>query len=161
VLAFVRAPTANDSAGRHVWFMNLVTGDEREVDSLPDGAVPLAIAFSSDGASLFVRTAKGLYSLNAPPSAPAPQRLSATDSLRADSAFMVFLGEPPFALIAPCLKTPGALCAFPPGAPEAVLEGGAEEPVHWGADSIGYRVDDRLIVRSGAGGRPREVMWTG
>src|SRR5690349_295440 len=44
VLAFLRAPTANDPSQRHVWFMNLVTGDEREVDSLPAGAVPGQLA---------------------------------------------------------------------------------------------------------------------
>lgn len=159
VLAFVRSPTMKDSAQRQVWFMNLVTGDEREVDPLPGGAVPLRLAFSNDGTLLFVGTTKGLYRLNAPPSAPAPQRLSASDSLHADSALTVFLGEPPFAPIAPCVKAVGSICAFPPGAAEAPLQEGGVEPVHWGADSIAYRVGDRLIVRSGAGGPPREVMW--
>ncbi|MBW8772139.1 MAG: hypothetical protein JF590_02415, partial [Gemmatimonadetes bacterium] len=51
------------------------------------------------------------------------------------------------------------LCAFPPGSAEAPLQEGGFDPVHWGADSIGYFVDDRLLVRSGGGGRVREVTW--
>ena len=159
VLAFVRSPTVRDSAKREVWFMNLVTGNEREVDSLPGGAIPLALAFSSDGATLYARTTKGLWSVQAPPSAPAPRRLSGGDSLRADSALTVFLGEPPFARIGPCVVAKGSLCAFPPGTAEAPLQEGGFDPVHWGADSIGYLVDDRLIVRAGEGGRSREILW--
>src|ERR1041385_7890815 len=115
VLAFVRAPVAKDSAGREIWFMNLSTGNEREVDSLPGGAIPLDLAFSADGATLYARTTRGLLAVNAPPNAPAPHRLSGPDSLRADSALTVFLGEPPFARIGACAKTPATLCAFPPG----------------------------------------------
>jgi len=139
--------------------MNLVSGNEREVDPLPDGAVPLALAFAADGATLYVRTTKGLWSLQAPPNAPAPRRLSATDSLHADSALTTYLGEPPFARIGPCLIAKGSLCAFPPGTAEAPLQEGGVDPVHWGADSIGYLIGDRLIVRSGGGGRSREILW--
>lgn len=159
VLAFTRAPTKRDSAGRRIWFMNLVSGNEREMPPLPDGAFPLRLAFSADGAVLYARTTKGIYALQSPPGAPAPQRLSAADSLRADSALTVFLGDPPFALIAPCLKAVGSLCAFPPGQAEAPLQEGGVDPVHWGADSVGYFVGDRLIIRAGGGGRPREVRW--
>lgn len=159
VVAFIRAPSPRDSTKREVWFMNLVTGNEREVDSLPGGAIPLALSFSPDGATLFVRTTKGLWSLQTPPSAPAPERLSAADSLRADSALTVFIGEPPFARIAPCLVATGSLCAFPPGTPEAPLQEGGVDPVHWGADSIAYLIGDRLIVRPGVGGRSREILW--
>ena len=159
VVAFVRSPTPKDSAQREVWFMNLVSGNEREVDPLPEGAIPLALAFSGDGALLYVRTTKGLWSLQAPPSAPSPRHLTALDSLRADSALTPFLGEPPFARIGPCLVAKGSLCAFPPGTAEAPLQEGGTDPMHWGADSIAYLVGDRLIVRSGAGGRSREILW--
>jgi hypothetical protein len=139
--------------------MNLVTGNEREVDTLPGGAIPEALAFSVDGTTLYVRTTHGLWAIHAPPTAPAPQRLSAADSLRADSALTVYLGEPSFAKIAPCNATAETLCAFPPGTAEAPLQAGGFDPVHWGADSIGYFVDDRLIVRAGGGGRSREILW--
>ena len=159
VLAFVRSPLRTDSAKREVWFMNLVTGNEREIDPLPGGAIPLALAFSVDGATLYARTTKGLWSLQAPPSLPEPKRLSGTDSLRADSALTVYLGEPAFARIGPCEVAKGSLCAFPPGTAEAPLQEGGVDPVHWGADSIAYLVGDRLIVRSGGGGRSREILW--
>ncbi|MEO6068678.1 MAG: hypothetical protein ABJB33_07195 [Gemmatimonadota bacterium] len=159
VLAFTRAPTAADSAGRRIWFMNLVSGNEREVPALPDGAVPLSLAFSDDGAILFVRTTKGIYALQSPPSVPTPRRLSAIDSLRADSVLTVFIGDPRYALIAQCRKAIGSLCAFPPGQDEAPLQAGGVDPVRWGADSVAYFVGDRLIVRSGGGGRAREVRW--
>jgi hypothetical protein len=159
VLAFTRAATKVDSVGRRIWFMNLVSGNEREVAALPDGAVPLALAFSDDGATVYARTTKGLWSLPAPPSAPASQRLTGPDSLRADSALTVYLGEPRFARIGPCEVHPGTLCAFPPGNAEAPLQEGGVDPVHWGADSIGYFVGDRLLVRAGSGGRIREVTW--
>jgi hypothetical protein len=159
VLAFTRGATKQDSVGRHIWFMNLVSGNEREVPALPDGAVPLALAFSSDGVTVYVRTTRGLWSISAPPAVSPPRRLAAADSARADSALTVYLGEPPFARIGPCAEHPGTLCAFPPGKAEAPLQEGGFDPVHWGADSIGYFVGDRLVVRSGGGGRLREVTW--
>jgi hypothetical protein len=160
VLAYTRAPSATDSAARQIWFMNMVSGNEREVPRLPDGAVPLALAFSEDGTTLYVRTTRGLWSIAAPPAVSAPRRLAAADSLRADSALTPWLGEPPFARIGPCAVAAGFLCAFPPGSAEAPLQEGGFDPVHWGADSVGFFVDDRLLVRAGGGGRIREVKWT-
>jgi len=159
VLAFTRGATRADSVGRHIWFMNLVSGNEREIPALPDSAVPLALAFSDDGATLYARTTKGIWSLSAPPSAPAPQRLSGPDSLRADSALTVYLGDPGYARIGPCVQHAQTLCAFPPGLEEAPLQEGGFDPVHWGSDSIGYLVGDRLLVRAGVGGRVRAVTW--
>ena len=159
MLAYTRAPTRADSAHRHVWVMNLVSGNERELPPLPEGATPTRLAFSADGATLYVRTTNGLWSLQAPPSAATPQRLTAADSARADSALTTFIGEPPFAVVGPCVTTAGKLCVFPPGQDEAPLQEGGSDPVHWGADSIGYFVGDRLLVRSGAGGRVREILW--
>ncbi|HET7042385.1 MAG TPA: hypothetical protein VFI13_10210 [Gemmatimonadales bacterium] len=159
VVAFVRAPTKGDSAKRAVWFMNLVSGNEREVELLPGGAVPLALAWSDDGATLYARTTRGLWAIHAPPAPPAPARVSGVDSIVADSALTPWLGEPRFARIGPCLHTPNALCAFPPGADEAPLQEGGVDPFHWGADSIGYLIGDRLVVRPGVGGRSREILW--
>lgn len=160
VLAFTRAPNPVDSSGRRIWFMNLVSGNERDVPAFPDGAIPLALAFSDDGTMLFARTTEGLWSIPAPPGAPAPERLGATDSLRADSALTAYLGEPRFARVGPCVERSGSLCAFPPGQAEAPLQEGGFDPVHWGADSIGYFVGDRFLVRAGGGGRVREVQWS-
>ena len=159
VLAFTRATTRADSAGRRIWFMNLVSGNEREIPALPDSAVPISLAFSDDGATLYARTTKGLWSISAPPAASSPRRLAASDSLRADSALTVYLGDPRFARIGPCLRHARTLCAFPPGHNEAPLQEGGFDPVHWGADSIGYFVGDQLLVRGGAGGRVRALTW--
>ncbi len=159
VLAFTRGATRDDSVGRHIWFMNLVSGNEREVAALPEGAVPLSLAFSVDGTTLYARTSKGLWSLSAPPGAAAPQRLRGPDSLRADSALTVYLGDPRYARIGPCVKRAETLCAFPPGLEEASLQEGGFDPVHWGADSVGYFVGDQLLVRAGGGGRVRAVTW--
>ena len=163
VLAFTRSPSRADSGARRIWFMNLVSGSERELPALPTGAVPTRLAFSADGSVLYVRTTDGIWMVQAPPSAPAPRRLTATDSARADSALTTFIGEPPFAVVGACVAAAGKLCVFPPGPPpantEIPLQEGGFDPVHWGADSIGYFVGDRLLVRSGAGGRVREVEW--
>lgn len=160
VLAFTRAPSRADSGARRIWFMNLVSGNERELSPLPEGAIPTRLAFSADGATLYVRaTDGGLWALLAPPAVSPPRRLAASDSARADSALTTFLGEPPFAVVGPCVAVTGTLCAFPPGQAEAPLQQGGSDPVHWGADSIGYFVGGRLLVRSGGGGRVREILW--
>ena len=159
VLAFIRSPSRADSAGRRVWFMNLVTGNERELPAFPDSSVPLRLAFAAAETTLFVRTTQGLWSVAAPPTAYPPTRLRGPDSVAADSALTVFIGDPPFARIGPCLVRNGSLCAFPPGKDETPLQEGGFDPVRWGADSVGYFVGDRLLVRSGEGGRVREVKW--
>ncbi|HWA40983.1 MAG TPA: hypothetical protein VG712_05180, partial [Gemmatimonadales bacterium] len=160
VLAYTRAPSRADSLHRRVWVMNLVSGNEREFPPLPEGVIPTRLAFSADGATIYVRTTGGIWALQAPPSAPALQRLGGADSARADSVLTTYIGDPPFAAIGPCVVAAGSLCAFPPGQPEAPLQEGGFDPVHWGADSVGYFVGDRLLVRSGGGGRVREVMWS-
>lgn len=160
VLAFTRSPSRADSLGRKVWFMNLVTGAEREMSIFPDSSFPTRLAFSADGATLYVRTTTGLWAVEAPPAPSSSRRLVAADSIAADSALTVFLGEPAFARIGDCVVATGSLCAFPPGQGEAPLQEGGFDPVHWGADSVGYLVGDRLLVRSGDGGRVRDVKWT-
>ena len=160
VLAFIRSTARGDSAGRRIWFMNLVTGAERDLPSLPDASIPSRLAFSADGARLYARTPTGLWGIDAPPLPSAPRRLAGADSLAADSALTVYLGDPPFARIAACVARTGWICAFPPGKEETPLQEGGVEPVRWGPDSVGYLVGGRLIVRSGGAGRSREVMWT-
>ena len=159
VLAYTRAPSRADSGARRIWFMNLVSGNERELPALPDGAVPTRLAFSADGLTLYVRTTNGLWSTEAPPAVSPPRRLAGSDSARADSALTTFLGEPAFAVVGACVAAADKLCVFPPGQAEAPLQEGGFDAVHWGADSIGYLVGDRLLVRSGGGGRVREVTW--
>jgi hypothetical protein len=159
VLAFLRAPTAADSTARRIWFMNLVTGAERELDALPDSSIPTRLAFNDTGDTLYARTPTGIWSIAAPPVVSPPRRLAASDSIRADSSLAVFLGEPKFARVGACTSTAGALCAFPPSG-EVMWQEGGTDPVRWGSDSVGYLVGDRMIVRSGGGGRSREVRWT-
>jgi len=159
VLAFVRSPARADTALRRIWFMNLTTGNERDLPLLPDSTIPTRLAFSADGGVLFARTRSGLWKVDAPPAPPAARRATGADSIAADSALTVFLGEPAFARIDACAERTGWICAFPPGQQETPLQEGGVQPVHWGADSIAYLVGDRLVVRSGEGGRSREVMW--
>jgi len=159
VLAFIRAAARTDSSGRRVWFMNLVTGNEREMPVFPDSSIPLRMAFSADGNAIYAATTSGVWILDAPPAPVLFRRAIGADSISADSALTVFIGEPAFARIGPCIAKVGSLCAFPPGQAEAPLQEGGVDPVHWGADSIGYFVGDRLLVRAGDGGRVREVKW--
>jgi hypothetical protein len=160
VLAFVRSTSRSDTLGRRIWFMNLVTGAERDMPSLPDSSIPERLAFSADGARLYARTQTGLWSVDAPPAISSPRRLVASDSVVADSVLTVYLGDPPFARIAACAAKAGWICAFPAGKEETPLQEGGVDPVRWGPDSVGYLVGDRLVVRSGGAGRSREVMWT-
>jgi hypothetical protein len=161
VLAFLRSTGPGDSAGRRIWFMNLVTGAERDLPPLPDASIPSRLAFSADGTRLYVRTPTGLWRVDAPPAPAAVGRVTGVDSLAADSALTVYLGDPPFARIGACAVRTGWICAFPPGNEETPLQEGGVDPVRWGPDSVGYLVGDRLVVRSGGAGRSREVMWTG
>lgn len=159
VLAFLRAPNAADSSARRIWFMNLVTGAERELESLPDSSIPTRLAFNDAGDTLYARTPTGIWAVAAPPAVAAPRRLADSDSIRSDSSLTVFLGEPKFARVGACTSVVGALCAFPPSG-EVVWQEGGTDPVRWGSDSVGFLVGDRMIVRSGGGGRSREVRWT-
>ena len=159
MLAFVRAATPADSTARRVWFMNLVTGNEREMPVFPDSSVPLRLAFAADGNAIYARTTGGVWVLDAPPAPPLFRRATGADSAAADSALTVFIGDPAFARIGPCIAKVGSLCAFPPGQAEAPLQEGGVDPVHWGTDSIAYLIGDRLIVRPGVGGRSREILW--
>jgi hypothetical protein len=124
-----------------------------------DVMIGARLAFNDAGDTLYARTPTGLWAVAAPPAVSPPRRLAASDSVRADSSLTVYLGEPKFARVGACTNAAGALCAFPPSG-EVIWQEGGTDPVRWGSDSAGFLVGDRMIVRSGGGGRSREVRWT-
>jgi hypothetical protein len=156
MLAFIRAPRDTGGTPRKLWVMNLLNGTEREL-RLDSGAVPQAAAWSRDGRTIFVRTSAGLRGVAAPPAEPAPHRLSGADSAAGDSALAVLVGDPPFATIAPCREGADDICALSSSAAPQVVDSPAHAPFRWGADSLGYVVGDRILVRPAGAGKPREV----
>lgn len=157
LLAFIRSPNDTDRASRKVWIMDLLNGRETDLP-LDRGVVPEAVAWSRDGGAIDVATSAGTWQLSPPPAAPAPRRLSGPDSLAADSALAVLVGDPPFARVGPCQVGGDALCAFTGEAPPAPVDSPAHHPFRWGGDSLAYFVGERLVVRPVGPGRPREVQ---
>lgn len=156
LLAFIRSNSDTDRASRKVWVMDLLNG--RETDLPLDGSVvPEQVAWSGNGRTIYVATSNGTWALAAPPGRPAPHRLSGVDSLAADSALAVLVGDPPFARIAPCRSGAGAICAFAGTAPPTPVDSPAHHPFRWGGDSLGYFMGEHLVVRPVGSGRPREV----
>lgn len=156
MLAFVRAPSDTGGTPTKLWVMNLLNGNERELP-LGDGVVPRAAAWSRDGRTIYARTSNGIWSVAVPPAAPAPRHLGGSDSLTADSALTVLVGDPPFARIAPCREGVEDLCAVPAAGAPQVVDSPAHGPFRWGSDSLAYFVGDRMLVRSVGPGRPREI----
>ena len=160
MLAFIRSASDTDRASRRVWVMDLLNGRERHL-ALPDGVVPETVAWSRDGGTVFVGTSTGDWAIVAPPAASAARRLSGADSLAADSALAVLVGDPPFARIDACHRGADAICAFTGALTPTPVDSPAHGPFRWGADSLGYFVGERLMVRPVASGRPREVRVEG
>lgn len=156
MLAFIRAPSDTATIGRKLWVMDLLNGHEREM-TLERGVVPEEVAWSRDGATLYIATTTGLWTMAAPPRTPSPRRLSGADSASADSALAVMVGDPPFARIAACHPDADAICAFVGTEPPAPVDSPAVGPFRWGADSLGFFVGERLIVRPVGPGKGREV----
>lgn len=156
LLAFLRSTSDTDRAARKVWVMDLLNGRETDLP-LAHGVVPEQVAWSRDGAVIYVATSAGTWALAAPPGAPAPHRLSGGDSLAADSALTVLVGDPPFARIGPCRPGAEAICAFAGAARPTAVDSPAHHPFRWGSDSLGYFVGEHLVVRPVGPGRPREV----
>ncbi|MFZ5623335.1 MAG: TolB family protein [Gemmatimonadota bacterium] len=160
-VAFLRARAGADSGSRRVWVMNLLNGAERELP-LPDGAgAPSEVAWSRDGRSIYVRTDAGLYRVAAPPADPAPARVSGTDSLAADSALALVLGDPPLARVTPCPAGVAGICVTTVTGETQVLEKEGRDPTRWGPDSLGFFVGDGndFEVRPLGGGRSRRLLW--
>lgn len=155
VIAFLRARSSADTVHRRVWLMNLLNGAERELE-LPEGAgAPAEVAWRERGV-LVVRTTEATYLLDAPPAPAEPRRVSPAEAARADSAFAVHVGDPPFGRIAECTDGSG-LCVVDAAGLASRLAPGAREPVGWGADSVGYLEGSDLVVRPVGPGRARRA----
>ena len=154
MLAFIRGPLAADSSSQRVWIMNLLNGSERELPAIN----PRQVAWSRDGSTLFVTTPAGVFAIPAPPVAPSLALLSGSEAAAADSALAVQLGDPVIAIVEPC-HGPSGLCASGNGAePQRITDRG-RAAFRWGADSVGYFVDDVVEVRPLGGGTTRQVRW--
>ncbi len=158
MLAFVRGARAEDSAGHRVWVMNLLNGAEREIAS-PEGAWPRRVAWSLDGGTLYLDTPRGVYRADAPPRSGPTTAVEAAERARADTTLSVPLGDPVRALAAPC-DSGGGICALTPGGSQPLAPRG-RAAFRWGADSVGYFLDGRILVRPLGGGTTREVTWSG
>jgi hypothetical protein len=79
-----------------------------------------------------------------------------SEASRADSAFAVHVGEPPFGRIAACADGSG-LCVVDALGKSSSLAPGGREPIGWGADSVGYLEGPELVVRPVGPGRTRRA----
>lgn len=159
VLAFVRARNTTDSTGGEVVLMNLLNGAERTLSLPAPPRAPSRLGWSLDGRSLFVETPNGIIRSSVPPAEPTLLKVVMAETAVADSALGVQLGWPVFALVESCRSSKDQLCVRTAGGQEQPLEPHARDPLRWGADSLGYLVDDALIVRPLGGGAGREVRW--
>ncbi len=163
-LAFLRVRSSADTAGRSVWVMNLLNGSERELPAL-EVRNPRRIAWSHDGAVLFVGSAEGNYRVPAPPAKPDPTALSAADVTEADSALGVWLGQPAFARAIECAPTERSgggrgLCLLESGGATSELAENGRDPSRWGSDSLGYFVAGDFLIRPLGAGVMRSLGWS-
>ncbi len=147
-LAFVRRVRGRDD----VVVMNLSTGSERRALRLgADSVTGLAWRGQEE---LWVRTATGAWRVTR---AGEPAPLDVPAAVR-DSAFLVLLGEPAFAVAGACAGGAG-VCTRGADGVEHPLAEPARDAARWGPDSVAYFAGDRLTVRPLGPGREREVRW--
>ena len=154
VVAFLRARSAADTVHRRVWLLNLLNGAEREMSLPPGAGAPEQVAWLGR-TRLAVRTTAGTWLMQAPPAAPDAGRAGLAEAAAADSAFAVWVGDPPFARIATCTAGTG-LCVLGDSG-ESSLAPDGRGPIHWGADSIAFVEGGELVVRPAGPGRARGV----
>ena len=155
-VAFLRGRSPRDSTPGSLWVMSLLSGTDRELE-LPRGAgAPTEVAWAKDGRTLVVRTAAGLYRLNAPPAKPEARAVPAGERAAAESSLAVLLGDPVFARVVPCAE-PGALCVQGDTGAPGLLARDARDPFRWGDDSVAYFLGDRVEIRPLGPGRARRL----
>jgi hypothetical protein len=158
-LAFLRGASLRDSTPATIWVMNLLSGSERET-VLPAGAGrPIRVGWATDGASLIVATAAGLYRIRAPPAAPASQTIGADERAAAESSLAVLVGDPVFGRVHQCDQDSRSLCVSGDSG-TALLARNARDAVRWGKDSVAFLVGNALEIRPLGRGRPRRLVWT-
>jgi hypothetical protein len=159
-VAFLRGGTLTDTLPASVWVLNLVNGAERRVPLPLEAGRPEQVGWSSDGATLVLRTAQGIYRAPAPPARGTPRPVPGRERVAAESSLAVLLGTPAFARVVPC-DDPDALCVVGDSGPPALLAEQARDAARWGDDSVAYLAGDRLVVRPLGAGRPRVIAWSG
>ncbi len=159
-LAFLRSQSLRDTVPATVWVMNLLNGNERELE-LPKGAgTPERVGWSEGGIAVIVRTGQGLYRFDAPPAQSPARPVPPADSAVADSSLAVLLGDPVFARVELCKRTSDLCLITRRGAP-GILAQAARDPVRWGADSVAFIVGENILqIRPLAKGRPRALNWS-
>lgn len=156
ILAFLRSRTVEDTSGVSLVLFNLVNGAERRTGAPP---AAFALAWSSDGSSLLVRTPSSILGTAVPPQPLALSPVPASDQSRADSLFRVILGDPPIGEAAACAGGAG-VCARLSNGDSVTLSDQGRAPIRWGNDSVAYVEGGAFVVRPLAGGRIRTVRWT-
>lgn len=155
LLAFLR----DDAKGRS-WLvvMNLFNAAEREVQLPPEAGSVTDLGWDADGTMLYLRTDSGHYRTPAPPAALALQSIvEEAEVMAADSAVAVMLGSPAFARVVPC---PDQGLCIQTDSIVAPLVADGRDPLRWTSDSVGYLVDQFLVVRPLGPGRSRRIEWS-
>jgi len=159
-VAFLRSQSLRDTTPATIWVMNLLNGNERELE-LPQGAgIPERVGWSDDGNTVVVRAGPGLYQFDAPPAKPKARSVAPEESAAAESSLAVLLGDPVFARVVLCKRTTD-LCLQTRRRGPGILAQAARDPVRWGPDSVAFLVgEDILQIRPLAKGRPRALNWS-
>ena len=156
MLAFIRSRAPGDFQHRALVVMNLLNGAERRVDA--DGAVPTALAWSRDGARIYLRQGDAVRVTPAPPAALRLAPVASADRPAADSQLAVLLGAPPLATAVPCDNGVGICARLVDGSQQTITRSG-RDPARWTGDSIAYQEDGDWVIRPLAGGKTRALSW--
>ena len=156
-LAFVRARAPGDTSELHIAVMNLLNGTERSLD-LPTGLRVDRLAWSADGAQLYVRSPGRMLVSPAPPAPTRFVEVPATARATAESVFVVLLGTPPAGTAERCPGGSG-LCVLLRDGSVVPLAPTGDAPLRWSGDSVAYQEGDDYVVRPLTGGRTRRLAW--
>ena len=158
-VAFLRARTLEDSIPATVWVMNLLSGADRELRLPKDAGLPTQLGWSRDGASLVVRTTRGIYRVATPPLRSESHPVAPAERPAAESSLAVLLGDPVFARVVPCEQA-DELCVVGESGGPGFLARGAQQAARWGPDSVALVIDGRVEIRPLGPGRPRRLTWS-
>ncbi len=116
------------------------------------------MAWSTDAASLYIRTDRGLWRATPPLREAHRSPRSAPTPPQADSGLHnLFNGSPPFARVVPC--STGGLCIIGPKRDTTPLAPAGRDALRWGTDSVAWFEKDGIVVRSLGPGSAREIGW--
>jgi hypothetical protein len=154
MLAFVRSRAPGDTRHHSLVVMNLLNGAERRVDT--DGVMPTALAWSRDGARLFLQEGDTVRVTLTPPAALHLTPVARADRSAADSQLAVLLGDPPQAMAVPCDNGEGICARLGDGSQQMITHSG-RDPARWSGDSIAYREDADWVIQPLTGGKTRTL----